>query len=147
MKRLLFGLLCGLTAGCDLVSPQATPAPAPTSAPVVVNRPIMEPAATAEPVNPTNSEVNVRDREIGAKTPLDQNENSTDLNITADIRKRIVATEMSINAHNVKVITQDGRVTLRGPVNSAEEKQSVEAIAIAVAGTDRVDSHLEVAKE
>ncbi len=52
---------------------------------------------------------------------------------------------MSVDAHNVKIITQDGRVTLRGPVKTEEEKQRIEEIAGAVVGADRVDSQLEVA--
>jgi osmotically-inducible protein OsmY len=51
---------------------------------------------------------------------------------------------MSVNAQNVKIITQDGKVTLRGPVKSPEEKQKIESIASSVAGTDKVDSQLEV---
>lgn len=91
-----------------------------------------------------NTAVNTRDRDADTKTPLDQNENKTDIGITANIRKRIVDTKMSTDAHNVKVITQDGRVTLRGPVRSAEEKKNVEEIARAVAGDSQVDSQLEV---
>jgi osmotically-inducible protein OsmY len=44
----------------------------------------------------------------------------------------------------VKIITQDGKVTLRGPVNSAEEKAQIEEMAVAVAGKDHVDNQLEV---
>jgi len=95
-------------------------------------------------VDRNNSAVNARDRSGDAKTPLDQNENKGDIGITADIRKRVVDTKMSSDAHNVKIITQDGRVTLRGPVKSAEEKTNIETIARAVAGDTNVDSQLEV---
>jgi len=47
----------------------------------------------------------------------------------------------------VKIITQDGKVTLRGPVKSAEEKKRIEDLATAVAGADNVDSQLEVEQE
>src|SRR5689334_1785946 len=80
--------------------------------------------------------VNTRDRSDVAKTPIDQNENQADIDITANIRKQVVATEMSVNGQNVKIITQDGKVTLRGPVKSSEEKQKIESIASSVAGTD-----------
>ncbi len=93
---------------------------------------------------PTNSGVNVRDRDSSAKTPIDQNENSKDIQITADIRKQVVAAEMSVNAHNVKIITQGGKVTLRGPVVSEDEKSQIEKIARAVAGEDKVDNQIEV---
>jgi hyperosmotically inducible periplasmic protein len=93
---------------------------------------------------PDNTAVNARDRDANAKTPIDQNENKTDVDITADIRKQVVDTEMSVDAQNVKIITQDGKVTLRGPVKTAEEKKQIEAIASTVAGTGQVVSELEV---
>ena len=95
-------------------------------------------------VDRDNTAVNERDRDDSAKTPIDQNENQADIDITANIRKQVVDTEMSVNAQNVKIITQDGKVTLRGPVKSEEEKKKIEEIAATVAGADKVDSHLEV---
>lgn len=91
-----------------------------------------------------NTAVNQRDREATTKTPIDQNENQADIDVTANIRKRVVDTKMSVNAQNVKIITQDGTVTLRGPVNSEDEKKQVEDIAQDVAGADKVVSQLEV---
>jgi hyperosmotically inducible protein len=87
---------------------------------------------------------NVRDRDANAKTPIDQNENQKDIGITAKIRKRVVDTKMSVNAQNVKIITQDGRVTLRGPVKSADEKERIAGIAEEVAGNGNVDNQIEV---
>lgn len=92
----------------------------------------------------TNTAVNKRDRHDDAKTPINQNENEKDVGITAGIRKRVVALEASVDAHNVKIITQDGRVTLRGPVKNAEEKRQIEEIAFDVAGKANVDSQLEI---
>lgn len=91
-----------------------------------------------------NTAVNTRDRDGAMKTPIDQNENAKDVGITADIRKRVVALEASVDAHNVKIITQDGRVTLRGPVKTADEKRRIEEIAFEVAGKANVESLLEV---
>jgi len=91
-----------------------------------------------------NTAVNVRDRDAATKTPIDQNENKKDVEITAQIRKRVVDTKMSIDAQNVKIITQDGRVTLRGPVKSADEKKQIETIAHEVAGAANVESQLEI---
>src|SRR5262245_45283057 len=91
-----------------------------------------------------NTALNVRDRSDAAKTPIDQNENQADVKLTAEIRKRVVDTKLSVNAQNVKIITQDGRVTLRGPVRSAEEKQQIEQIAGDIAGAGNVDSQLEI---
>ena len=95
-------------------------------------------------VDRNNTAANVRDRDGDTKTPIDQNENKKDIDTTANIRKRVVDTKMSTDAHNVKIITQDGRVTLRGPVKSADEKKNIEEIARAVAGDSNVDSQLEV---
>ena len=95
---------------------------------------------------PNNTAVNVRDRADDVKTPIDQNENQADVNVTANIRKKVVDTKMSVDAQNVKIITQDGRVTLRGPVKSVDEKERIEGFAHAVAGADKVDSQLEIAK-
>lgn len=96
---------------------------------------------------PDNTSVNKRDRNDNAKTPIDQDENQDDINITADIRKTIVNTEgMSINARNVKITTSKGKVTLRGPVKSADEKQKIEKFATDVAGEGNVTSELEVAE-
>lgn len=93
-----------------------------------------------------NSTVNKRDRDSNTKTPLDQNENKVDIGITASIRKSVVDTKMSTNAQNVKIITQDGNVTLRGPVKTQEEKDRIDEIARNVAGVKAVDSQLEVEK-
>lgn len=95
--------------------------------------------------SPTNSGINERDRESTAKTPIDQSGSQQDIDITAKIRKQIVATDMSTNAHNVKIITQDGKVTLRGPVDSEDEKTRIEKIAHDVAGADQVENQIEVA--
>lgn len=97
-------------------------------------------------VNRDNSAVNQRDVNTNAKTPFDQNENKVDIGITASIRKSVVDTNMSTNAQNVKIITQDGNVTLRGPVKTQEEKDRIDEIARKVAGVKAVDSQLEVEK-
>jgi hyperosmotically inducible periplasmic protein len=94
-----------------------------------------------------NTAVNKRDRDSATKTPIDQNENQADVDMTANIRKRVVDRELSVNAQNVKIISQDGKVTLRGPVKTAEEKKQIEDIAQDVAGTGNVDSQLEVEQQ
>lgn len=93
-----------------------------------------------------NTAVNERDRSDTAKTPLDQNESQKDIDITASIRKQVVDSDLSTNAENVKIITQYGLVTLRGPVSTADEKLRIEAIARKVAGDTKVSSQLEVAE-
>jgi osmotically-inducible protein OsmY len=76
---------------------------------------------------------------------LDQSNKRDDVRITAEIRQKIVNHEgMSINGRNVKVITDGGDVTLRGPVASQEEKDTIEKFAKDSA-RGKVDNQLEVA--
>ena len=92
-----------------------------------------------------NTVRNVRDRNNSTLTPLDQGNSKGDIATTAQIRKQIIADKsMSVNARNVKIITLDGRVTLRGPVNTAEEKQKIGEIANQIAQAANVDNQLEV---
>ena len=75
-----------------------------------------------------------------------QKMNPADRAITQKIRKAIHEdTTLSTYAHNIKIITQDGKVTLRGPVRSQEEKSNIEAKAVAVAGEGNVTDQLEIA--
>ena len=95
---------------------------------------------------PDNTGVNERDQDGTTKTPTDQKENEVDVERTAEIRRRITDTEdLSVNARNVKIITADGKVTLRGPVASQSEKDAIAKIAEDVAGAENVDNQLEIA--
>lgn len=92
-----------------------------------------------------NTARNERDTSEAAKTPLDQSNSAGDIEISANIRKAIVADDsLSTNAHNVKIITNAGVVTLRGPVKSVQEKTAVETKAKQVAGVTQVESLLEI---
>ncbi len=92
-----------------------------------------------------NTGRNVRDRDGQALTPLDQGNSKADVDTTARIRKGVMAEKnMSINAQNVKIITLNGRVTLRGPVNTGEEKARIAEIAERIARSENVDNQLEV---
>jgi osmotically-inducible protein OsmY len=76
-----------------------------------------------------------------------QSESEADIQISAAIRKAVVDDKaLSTNAHNVKITTANGVVTLRGPVKSDQEKSSIESKAKAVGGVARVDNLLEVEK-
>jgi osmotically-inducible protein OsmY len=69
------------------------------------------------------------------------------LNLTQQIRKAIMADKsLSTNAKNVKIITANGFVTLRGPVNTPQEKATIEAKAQSIAGANNVDSQLEIVR-
>lgn len=133
MRLLSMLLLIALGGGCA-----DNPLPTSNSVPV-------EQHPTT--VDKDNAAVNERDRGATAKTPIDQNENQKDIDVTAAIRKRVVGTKLSLNAQNIKIITQNGKVTLRGPVKSAEEKKQLEEIAHAVAGAGNVDSQLEIERQ
>jgi hyperosmotically inducible protein len=75
-----------------------------------------------------------------------QKTNPSDRAITQKIRKAINQDKsLSTYAHNIKVITQNGKVTLRGPVRSEEERSNLEAKAVGVAGQENVTNQLEVA--
>lgn len=93
-----------------------------------------------------NTGVNKRDRNQQEPTADQQKENRSDREITQQIRRSILDDKsLSTNAHNVKIITQNGSVTLKGPVRSEEEKRVVEEKAREVAGAKNVNSEVEVA--
>jgi len=92
-----------------------------------------------------NTRLNVRDRDSRTLTPLDQGNSQADVDTTAQIRKEIIADAgMTTNAKNVKIITLNGHVTLRGPVNTADEKDRISAIADRIASAGNVDNQLDV---
>jgi hyperosmotically inducible protein len=94
---------------------------------------------------PDNTKVNGRDRNPAEPTADQQKENRPDRDITRDIRRSIVADKsLSTYAHNVKIISQNGMVTLKGPVRSEEEKSAIEAKAAEIVGKEKVTSQLEV---
>jgi osmotically-inducible protein OsmY len=100
------------------------------------------PTATLEA---DNSGRNVRGRNA-TKTSGDQSESEADRTISQNIRQAIVADQsVSTNGKNVKIITVDGAVTLRGPVRGEKEKANIGAKAQQVAGVRRVDNQLEIA--
>lgn len=92
-----------------------------------------------------NTKRNARDKQDATLTPEDQGESKEDIRITADIRKSIVNDEaLSVNAENIKIITKNGLVTLRGPVETSAESAKLGAIAAKVAGVSKVNNQLEV---
>ena len=93
-----------------------------------------------------NTKVNQRDRNAGEVTAGQQKENAADRELTQKIRKSIMADKsLSTYAHNVKIISQNGAVTLKGPVKSDEEKKAVVAKAVEVAGSaDKVTDQVSV---
>jgi osmotically-inducible protein OsmY len=93
-----------------------------------------------------NTKVNTRDRAKGAVTADQQQENANDRDLAQKIRRALLQDKsLSSYAHNVKVIAQGGQVTLKGPVRSEQEKQTVEAKAIEAAGAGHVTNEISVA--
>jgi hyperosmotically inducible protein len=94
---------------------------------------------------PDNTAVNVRDRAPEAPTAGQQSNSKSDLELTSEIRRAVVKDDsLSILAHNVKIITDNGKVVLRGPVNTEAEKAAIASKAQTIAGADKVDNQLEV---
>jgi hypothetical protein len=114
-------------------------------------------AATANgssaPLMPTdgpaadNTKRNERDRDASAVTPVDQGNNESDLKITQQIRQAVMADKsLSFNAKNAKIITVNGKVTLRGVVATDAERTAIANAATRVAGATLVENLLEVKK-
>ena len=92
-----------------------------------------------------NTERNVRDKDNATLTPEDQKETKKDIRITAHIRKTVVRDKsLSIDAQNAKIITRNGRVTLRGPVANEAESLKLQKIAKHTRGVKQVDNQLEI---
>jgi len=93
-----------------------------------------------------NTARNVRDREGNTLTPGDQGQTESDRTLTQRIRKAIVSENdsFSTTAKNIKIITINGHVTLRGPVNTETERTEIANIAQRIAGANAVDNQLEV---
>ena len=105
-------------------------------------------SATAQSPAPDNTKVNARDRAKDALTADQQKENVTDRDLTRSIRRAISQDKaLSSYAHNVKIITQAGQVTLKGPVRTEDEMRVVEAKATEVAGAGHVTNQMSVAKQ
>jgi osmotically-inducible protein OsmY len=101
--------------------------------------------AADQKVDANNTATNQRDRSGETKTSGDQSNTSDDLQITQAIRRGLMKDDnLSSDAKNIKVITANGQVTLRGPVNNAREKTKVEQIAKSAAGGAQIVDQLDV---
>ena len=120
----LFALACLMWGPGAMVSAQTPPPPTP----------------------PDNTKVNARDKNASEPTADQQENNRSDRDITKRIRQSIVKDKsLSTYAHNVKIVSQGGMVTLKGPVRSEAEKHTIETKAAEVVGRDKVTSELAVA--
>ena len=105
---------------------------------------IAVPAVSAQ-TQPDNTRVNKEDRSSAAVTADQQKNDHNDRYLTQQIRKAVLADKtLSTYAHNVKVVSQNGNVTLKGPVRSDEEKKTVIAKAEQIAGAGNVTDQLSI---
>ena len=101
--------------------------------------------ADDQKMNPDNTAINQRDRSAETKTSGDQSNNSADLRTTQAIRQALMKDgELSTTAKNIKVITTNGQVTLRGPVKTAQEKAKIDHLAKSAAGGAKINNQLDV---
>jgi hyperosmotically inducible periplasmic protein len=102
-------------------------------------------SAGNEKAKPDNTATNERDRSGETKTSGDQSNSSADLKTTQAIRQALMKDgELSTTAKNIKVITANGQVTLRGPVKTAQEKAKIDQLAKSAAGSAKIDNQLDV---
>ena len=103
------------------------------------------PVLQAQNPNSDNTKVNKRDRDKTAVTADQQKENKTDRELAKEIRHSVMSDKsLSTYAHNVKIIAENGMVTLKGPVHSEEEKKAIVAKATEIAGTNKVKDEISV---
>jgi osmotically-inducible protein OsmY len=103
------------------------------------------PAFSQPQTPPDNTKVNKADRAQGAPTADQAKNNLSDRDMMQKIRKSVVADKsLSTYAHNCKIIAQEGRVTLKGPVRSEDERRAIEERAREVAGAGNVDNQLTI---
>ncbi len=101
-----------------------------------------------QPVQPDNTGTNERDAEGATTTPFDQSNSQPDIDLVAEIRAEVLdLDDLSVNGRNVKIITEAGKVTLRGPVESRAESDAIERVASGIAGAENVVNELEVKTE
>ena len=103
-------------------------------------------AQDAQQPAPDNTKTNQRDRDKAAATADKQKMSPEDRELTRKIREAVTADKsLSTYAHNIKIITRDGKVTLKGPVRSNEEKSALLSKATQIAGEGNVTEEMDVA--
>jgi osmotically-inducible protein OsmY len=139
-RPLAVGVFAALAASAGAFAQQATPmqsSPAESQSTAGVT------GADAD-----NTRLNRRDRNDATATPTDQSNSSAAVDLVSSVRKAIVNDDgLSVSARNVKVMANNGVVTLRGPVANTQEKARVERDAASVRGVSRVDNQLDIATD
>ncbi len=134
MKKLILPLIATCLMICSSQGQQATPSPS-------------DPAAT-DTTEADNTKRNSSEENKNTVTAEKQSNSKDDLALTQKIRQAVVKDgSLSMNGKNVKIIAQDGKVSLKGPVDSQQEKDTIASEAGEIAGKDKVDNQLEVKAE
>lgn len=125
MKKMTFLIASALTAAVAFTAPY--------------------PASAMQHEKSKADDTQMNKQESKEQTAEQQTETKTDREITRQIRRALMKNKsLSTYAHNVKIITQDGKVTLKGPVRTEKEKMTVKKAAVNVAGKENVTNELEV---
>ena len=134
MKKLLLPLFASLLMVYSSHGQQATPTP--------------RDPASSDSTEADNTKQNSSEENKKTETAEKQSNNKDDLALTQKIRQAVMKDgSLSMNAKNVKIIAQDGKITLKGPVDSQQEKDTIGTEAGEIAGKDKVDNQLEVKAE
>lgn len=136
MKKRIFFTACLILTPCLAI---AATGPTGTS-----TSEVQDGKSTAHDTDAANTGINKRDRDDKTLTPMDQMNNESDLKLTQDIRQALMNDEFSMDAKNIKVITRDGEVTLRGPVDTAAELEKISVLVKAMPGLKSLDNQLQV---
>lgn len=138
----LLGLALVLSSATAMAADHSSHASSSTVSSSVMSSTAMTGAVTKKA---DNTDLNTRDKNGNTLTPQDQSNSDSDLKVLAAVRSAIVDDDnLSMTAHNVKVMVVKGAVTLRGPVKNANEKARVEELARKVAGVVSVDNQLDI---
>jgi len=133
----------GSQSGVNAVTTTPSPANDTNNLTPKVTSPTAADTAASKPADNTGR--NVRDRSDAAVTPGNQSNDKADLELTRQLRRAITENkQFSTSAKNIKIVTQNGKVTLRGPVKTDAEKQQIADLVKGTEGVLSVDNELEV---
>jgi hyperosmotically inducible periplasmic protein len=131
MNKFLLPLFASLLMVYSSQGQQATPTP-----------------RDSNPTEADNTKQNSSEQNKNTETAEKQSNSKDDLALTQKIRQAVMKDgSLSMNAKNAKIIAQDGKITLKGPVDSQHEKDAIGTAAGEIAGKDKVDNQLEVKAE
>jgi hyperosmotically inducible periplasmic protein len=134
MKKTLLTLFTSLLMLCSSPGQQAAPTPGDSAA--------------SNPSEADNTKRNSSEQNNSTGTAEKQSNSKNDLALTQKIRQAVMKDgSLSMNAKNVKIIAQNGKITLKGPVDNQQEKDAIGSKAWEIAGKDNVDNQLEVKAE